>query len=107
MLSVFWFSDFQVGVFLLQVIGVDEGGFVSQELFAGAEMFGEESSGFFLDDFFVLGAYCVPKLGLSLMHKIDSWEVKILGVPAEEGFPASDIAVRCVDSLDLVTEGIW
>ena len=38
-----------------------------QELFAGAEVFGEESSGFFLDDFFVLAAYGVPKLGFSLV----------------------------------------
>lgn len=55
---------------------------------------------------FVLVRDRIPKFGLSLMNKVDSWQFKVLCMPAKECFPTPDIAVGCVDAFDLVWESV-
>lgn len=69
-------------------------------------MLREKPHCFLLDDLLVLVIDCVPKLRFPLMDEIDPRKVKVFSVPAEEGFPASHVAVRCIYSFDLGLKGI-
>lgn len=44
----------------------------------------------------------IPKFGFSLVNKVYSWEIEVLGVPAEEGFPAAQVAVGSVNAFHFV-----
>lgn len=48
----------------------------------------------------------IPEFGLTLMNKVDSWQLKVLCMPAKESFPATDVAIWCIDAFDLVREGV-
>jgi len=77
---------------------------VPEELFAGAEMFRKKASCFFFNDMLVIITNSIPKFWFTLMNKVYSGKVKILSMPAEESFPATNITVGCVDSLDFVAK---
>lgn len=83
------FGDAEVRVLLLEVVGIDQYGLVSEKLLAGGEVLGEEFFSLWLYYFFVLMRYGVPKFGFSLVDEVYSWQVEVLGVPAEEGFPTA------------------
>lgn len=95
-LPVLGLGDAEVRVLLLEVVGVDEGGLVPQELLAGEEVVGEESHGLPLDDLLVLVVDGVPEFGLALVDEVDAREVQVLSVPAEEGLPTPHVAVGSI-----------
>lgn len=70
MLFMLCFGDSKVRVFLLEVVRIDEGGFVTQELFAGTEMLGKYLLDFLLKNMLVLVADRVPELGLALVNEV-------------------------------------
>ena len=56
------FGDSKVRVFLLEVVRIDEGCFVTQELFAGTEMLRKYLLDLFLKNMLVLVANRIPEL---------------------------------------------
>lgn len=92
-------GDVELGVFLLEKVGIDESGFMPQVLRALAEMFRKERLGFPFQDVGLVGGYAVPKLGAPLMEVVDGRKIEILPMPAKKGLPRSDVAVGGGDAL--------
>lgn len=55
-------ADFEIGVFLDDVVGVEEGSLVSEVLAALAKVLGEEGLGLALEDMGLINGDAVPKL---------------------------------------------
>lgn len=77
----------ELRVLLLEVVGVDQSGLVSEVFGALAEVFSEQCLGLLFEDVGLVGRNAVPKLGLALMEVVDGREVKVLPVPAKESLP--------------------
>jgi hypothetical protein len=57
-----------------------------------------------LKDFSISCTYSIPKFRLSKVQIIDGRQLHVLGVPAEERFPRSNIAIRSVHSRQLISK---
>ena len=100
-LLVLYLRYSQFWVLAFQIVRIDERGLMPKELLTRGGVLREKSYSFFLDDLFVLVIDRIPKLRLPLMDEIDPRKVEVFSVPAKEGLPAANIAIRRIDSFYL------
>jgi hypothetical protein len=92
----------QLGTLLLEQVGVHDEGFVAQELDAFRGVLIEIFTHLALHEGFLPGWDRVPEFGTACVQVVDSLKFEVLSMPTEKRLPASNIAKRGIDSLQLV-----
>lgn len=90
--------DLKLGVLGLQTVRVDCGGLVSQMLCTFLESGGKLSSRLGLQNGSVGCSNRIPIFWFPSVEEVDGSEIHVLGVPAEEALPRTEIAIRSIDS---------
>lgn len=105
-LFVLHLGDLQFGVLALDVVRIYERGLVAKEGVTLAKVLRELLLRFLLQQMPLAFGDAVPELGFSLVKEIDSRQIQVLFVPAEEGLPGPDVAVGSVDPADSGFHGV-